>query len=190
MPLPSPQTLFLTDVIDNNVKHWQGDLPVFSCNPLHAAQSCGHQSERTRRFGQHLLNARIKLRLNTKCRCVIPEPPVLRPAMHVMDHNTTLSSGPIGRPIVKNPTISKLFATMTTPSPHKSSPLSSSQHQLPLRPGFPRSKPRPDFYHKALKSLERASMLPLQAGQENMWVKKKLKKHASLTTSTKRRVRA
>jgi hypothetical protein len=192
--MPLPQTLSLIDLIDvidnNNVK--QGDS--FSGNPLAEVAmitqtSRGHdQSGRTRQFGQHLQNARIKLRVDTKSRRVIPEPPALRPVMHVMDHNTTQPLGPISRPFVKNPTLSGFLATMVAPSPRKSSPLGSSQHQLPLRPGFPLSKPKPDFYRRALILSEKTSRA--QAGQENIWASNKrlkLKKHA---TSTKRRVRA
>lgn len=188
--MPLPRTLSLVDVIDDNVK--QRDS--FSCNPLHGEvamitqTSCGHQLEKTRRFGQHLQNARIKLRLDTKSRRVIPEPPALQPVrhvMHVMDHNTTQPLGTIGRPIVKN----GFLATMMAPSPRQSSPLGSSQHQLPSRPAFPLSKAKPDFYRRALISSGKASRV--QPGQENIWASnKRLKKRVSPATSTKRRVRA
>jgi hypothetical protein len=50
-----------------------------------------------------------------------------------------------GKPIIKPPNLS-------APLPRKSSPLAPSRSILPCRPAFPRSKPEPDLYRKALIS--------------------------------------
>jgi hypothetical protein len=148
----------------------------------------GRTHNRSPRFSeQQLQKARLKLRMVVGANSprVIPEPPAQRPAVH--HHSPVQPVGPsrVGRPIVKNPTLSSLFsATVAAPSPHKSSPLGPSQYLLPSRRGFPRSMPKPDLYRKALiSSLKRTSR-----HQELLRVAKQEKKRATL--ASKRKVRA
>ena len=154
-----------------------------------AQTSCGHyQSGSARsRFSQHLQNARIKLRMANNLR-VIPEPsPILQPAMDLKGLNPTQPSHS-ARPIVKNPTLSRL-TTMTAPSPRKSSPLGSSQHQLSPRPGFPCSKPNPNLYRKALILLAKASGAQQLQPSHKLWVAgRRPKKHAHALRHVKQRV--
>lgn len=107
-------------------------------------------------FGQHLQSVHIKLRMDINNRRVIPEPPPLQPAT-VLNPMQPWRPSQAGRPIVKNPQLSRILATMTAPSPRKSSPLGSSQHQPSPRPGFPRSKPNSNLYRRALILLEKTS---------------------------------
>jgi len=84
---------------------------------------------------------------------IIPEPrsrpPDVRhsPPQPSKRHPTLTASPPkVGRPIIKLPT------TIATPFPRQSSPLAPTRSSLPGRPVFPRSKPEPDLYRKALIS--------------------------------------
>jgi hypothetical protein len=164
MPLPRTFSLIGGLILDNDVKQQAkvpteqlGSLQGEHCSACSIFNSSGrYQSGRTRpQSSQHLQNARIKLRMDIN-RPMIPEPPPLQPSM---DLNPTQPWVPtqVGRPIVKNPTLSRYLAAMTAPFPRKSSPLGSSQHQLSPRPGFPRSKPNPNFYRKALILLAKTS---------------------------------
>ena len=71
----------------------------------------------------------------------------------------------VGRPIVKPP--------MLTPSvPRQSSPLGPVRRSLPCRPSFPRSRPEPSLYQKALRQAR------LRAQKDARYVRK-VNEHAN-----------
>jgi hypothetical protein len=101
---------------------------------------------------------------------IIPEPrsqpPTVRltPPQPPKPSPTPTASPPtVGKPIVKPPILS-------APLPRKSSPLAPSRSVLPCRPAFPRSKPEPDLYRKALTSCLKRS----PEGQQFLRMTKKL----------------
>ncbi|KAG6901608.1 hypothetical protein C0995_010017 [Termitomyces sp. Mi166 len=59
------------------------------------------------------------------------------------------------KPVPKSPL--PLPPPHPTPSPRQSSPLSPARTPLPSRPLFPRSRPEPDLYRKALKTSMKGS---------------------------------
>jgi len=81
---------------------------------------------------------------------IVPEPrsrlPTVRHTTPQPSKPATASPPTVGKPIVKLP--------VSVPSffPRQSSPLAPTQSPLPGRPVFPRSKPEPDLYRKALIS--------------------------------------
>ena len=106
---------------------------------------------------------------------IIPEPrsqcPAVRPTFrHTHPQPCTTSSTipastpTVGKPIVKPPN----FAAASLP--RQSSPLAPSRSSLPSRPVFPRSKPEPDLYRKALTSCLKRS----PEGQQFLLMSKKL----------------
>lgn len=103
----------------------------------------------------------ITIRIITEPRS---QPPTVRHTPSQPPKPSRGSQPTVGKPIIKLPLLS------TTPFPRQSSPLAPKRSSLPDRPVFPRSKPEPDLYRKALTSCLKRS----PEGQQFLRMSKKL----------------